>query len=225
MKKIGCLHAHFSNIEYIEDAFSLLDIELIHFVDPSLMYRVMTDKNFSIENGRKKVQEQLEEITACNVDGILITCTNYISFLPEKLPITVPVIKIDEPYFKSICTITLPQTLVFSNPATVEGTIKRLNEYALSQNIELDLKTLVIDNAFELVMKGLTTAYNNVVFEYLDELVKTENRVLSVSQLSMVHASRKIEERKSTIIINPLDTLVAYMVEEFELKKTITKSM
>ena len=39
-KRLGCLHAHYSNIEYIENAFAPYNIELIHFVDPGLMYQV-----------------------------------------------------------------------------------------------------------------------------------------------------------------------------------------
>lgn len=33
MKKIGCLHAHYSNIEYIQKAIASNDLELVHFVD------------------------------------------------------------------------------------------------------------------------------------------------------------------------------------------------
>jgi hypothetical protein len=36
-KRIGCLHAHYSNIEYIEEAFSAYEVEFIHFVDPGLV--------------------------------------------------------------------------------------------------------------------------------------------------------------------------------------------
>ena len=46
-KKLGCLHAHYSNIEYIENAFSPYNIELVHFVDPGLMYQVTTNKNLT----------------------------------------------------------------------------------------------------------------------------------------------------------------------------------
>ena len=83
-KRLGCLHAHYSNIEYIEDALSLYDVELIHFVDPALMYRVTSDENFKVADAQKKVKEQIEWIAQYNVDAILITCTNYIALLPEE---------------------------------------------------------------------------------------------------------------------------------------------
>ncbi|MEH7547587.1 hypothetical protein V7306_17495, partial [Neobacillus vireti] len=72
-------NAHYSNIEYIDNALSSYDIELIHFVDPALMYRVTSDENFKEANAQNKVKEQIEWIAQCNVDAILITCTNYIA--------------------------------------------------------------------------------------------------------------------------------------------------
>src|SRR3954471_6701470 len=97
-KRLACLHAHYSNIGYIETAFSPYDIELIHFVDPALMYRVTADGNFTELDAQKKVKEQIEWIAQSNVDAILITCTNYIAVLKEEqLSISIPIIKIDEP--------------------------------------------------------------------------------------------------------------------------------
>ena len=80
-KRLGCLHAHYSNIEYIENALSPYNIELIHFVDPALMYRVTSDENFQEADAQTKVKDQIEWIAKCNVDAILITCKNYIAIL------------------------------------------------------------------------------------------------------------------------------------------------
>src|SRR4051794_21417095 len=114
-KRLGCLHAHYSNIDYIEIVLSSYEIELIHFVDPALMYRVTSDESFKVVDAQNKVKEQIEWIAQCNVDAILITCTNYIAILQEEhLSISVPIIKIDEPYFEYISNITQPQTILFT---------------------------------------------------------------------------------------------------------------
>ncbi|MDQ0244106.1 hypothetical protein J2S09_001651 [Bacillus fengqiuensis] len=76
-KRLGCLHAHYSNIEYIENALSPFNIELIHFVDPALMYRVTSDENFQESDAQIKVKEQIEWIAQCNVDAILIITYNF----------------------------------------------------------------------------------------------------------------------------------------------------
>ena len=218
-KRLGCLHAHYTNIEYIEDALSYYDVELIHFVDPALMYRVSSDENFKVADAQRKVKEQIEWIAQCNVDAILITCTNYIALLPEeKLSISMPIIKIDEPYFESICNVQEPQTIVFTNPATVNGTMERLNKYADNQKKSLDVELIVINNTFDLIMKGLKQEYNQEIIKFLLSIIK-EKKIISIAQLSMVKASKEVESITSHSIINPLDTLVSSVVNQLKLEK------
>ncbi|UAL51298.1 hypothetical protein LIT32_19240 [Bacillus sp. CMF21] len=219
-KRLGCLHAHYSNIEYIENALSLFNIELIHFVDPALMYRVTSDENFQESDAQIKVKEQIEWIAQCNVDAILITCTNYIAILQEdQLSISVPIIKIDEPFFDFICNLQQPQTILFTNPATVEGTVKRLNHYANNHQKSLDIEVIVINNTFELIMQGQKEEYNQEISKFLNQIIKDEKKVISVAQLSMVDASRQVEYKTSKTIINPLNTLVSSIVNQLELEK------
>lgn len=214
-KRLGCLHAHYSNIEYIEKALSPYDIECIHFVDPGLMHRVTSDANFQLADAENKVKEQIEWIAQCNVDAILLTCTNYIAILQEdQLSISVPIIKIDEPYFESICQVKEPQLILFSNPKTVKGTIARLNQYAHNHQISLDFEVMVIDNTFDIFMKGLKEEYDQAITGFLNQIVKKEKRVISVAQLSMVEAARQVEGRS---IINPLETLISSVISQFKI--------
>ncbi|MBM7655461.1 hypothetical protein [Neobacillus cucumis] len=220
-KRLGCLHAHYSNIEYIENALSLYDVELIHFVDPALMYRVTSDEKFKVVDAQNKVKEQLEWIAQCNVDVILITCTNYIAILQEEqLSISVPIIKIDEPYFEFICNIQQPQTILFTNPATVNGTMERLHQYAYNHQKSLDIEVMVINNTFELIMQGLKHEYDQEISKFLNTIIY-ENKIISVAQLSMVDASQEVEYMTSKSIINPLDTLISYIVNHLKIEKII----
>ena len=216
-KRLGCLHAHYSNIDYIENALSSYEIELIHFVDPALMYRVTSDESFKVVDAQNKVKEQIEWIAQCNVDAILITCTNYIAILQEEhLSISVPIIKIDEPYFEYISNITQPQTILFTNPATVNGTMDRLNQYAYNHQKSLDIEVIVINNTFELIMQGLKQEYNQEISKFLNRIIK-EDKIISVAQLSMVDASKEVEYRTSKPIINPLDTLISSVVSQLKI--------
>lgn len=218
-KRLGCLHAHYSNIEYIENALSSYDIELIHFVDPALMYRVTVDENFKEADAQNKVKEQIEWIAQCNVDAILITCTNYIAILQEEqLSISVPIIKIDEPYFEYICKIQQPLTILFTNPATVKGTMERLNQYAYNHQKSLDIEVIVINNTFELIMQGLKQEYNQEISKFLNKIIKGD-KIISVAQLSMVDASKEVEYKTSKPIINPLDTLISSAVSQLKIDK------
>lgn len=222
-KKLGCLHAHYSNIEYIEKALSLYDIECLHFVDPALMYRVTSDQNLDNVDAQNKVNEQLEWISTSNVDAILITCTTYIAVLQEEnVSVSVPIIKIDEPFFEHISNIKHPQTILFTNPATVNGTIERLNQYTNDHKKTLDVNVMTINDAFELIMQGLKSEYNHKIINFLATAVK-DNSIISVAQLSMVDAAKEFEQMTSHTIINPLDTLISYIINRLDIeKKTIS---
>ncbi|MCM3767051.1 hypothetical protein [Neobacillus niacini] len=218
-KRVACLHAHYSNIDYIESALAPYDIEFIHFVDPGLMYRVTHDERFNTEDAQNKVKEQIEWMAQCNVDGILITCTNYIALLRvDELSIPVPIIKIDEPYFETICNRSDPQIILFSNPATVAGTMERLHQYAELQQKSLNVEVMVIYNTFELFMKGQKQEYNQQISKFLQKMIK-EDKIISVAQLSMVAAAQEVEQMTAKRIINPLDTLISSLVNQLKIDR------
>ncbi|WP_057915409.1 hypothetical protein [Peribacillus muralis] len=215
-KKIGCLHAHYSNVEYIEKAFSKFEIDWLHFVDPGLMNRMASDETFTFSDAQKRVKDQVEWIAASKVDVILITCTNYIALLnEEQLSLSTPIIKIDEPYFEQICHLQQPQVMLFTNPATVEGTVKRLHDYARNHG-GVDVEIIIIDHAFELIMQGLSDKYNQEIMNCLQQLTN-EKRPISVAQLSMVHAAMSYEHQTGNVIVNPLQALVDFMASRLEL--------
>jgi aspartate/glutamate racemase len=212
MKKIACLHAHYSNISYIEKALSFANC--MHFVDPGLVHRVTTDPKFAAESAAAKIENQLKWMEECSADAILLTCTNYIALLPETFTSAVPVIKIDESYFRRICEIEESQLIVFTNPETVEGTMKRLYEFAYYQNIKIKVRPVVIEGAFELVMNGNLKEYKQKVKHVLHELMNEHDAVVSVAQLSMVEAAEEV----SNCIITPLQPLAE------DVRKVIIRS-
>lgn len=210
-KRIACLHAHYSNIQYIENALSSDELELVHFVDPGLMSRISSDKNFDEVQAQNKVIEQIEWMSQANVEAILITCTNYIALLDEnRLNTTIPIIKIDEPFFDSICNITEPQIVLFTNPATVEGTMRRLNEFATIHGKPIpDIEVRVVENAFELIMQGKNDQYVEQLSKYIKGVFASDkNKKISVAQLSMVETAVKVERELNVKIGNPLDSLI-----------------
>ncbi|WP_201006587.1 hypothetical protein [Paenibacillus glycanilyticus] len=207
--KIGCLHAHYSNIEYIEASIGS-KAELIHFVDPGLM-RCM-EEGFDKVKVKEKAADQIKWIAQSGVDAILITCTGYIALL-EEVETNLPIIKIDEPFFNEICKITQPQILLFTNPATVEGTMKRLMNFASSHDYQLpDIEVRVIENAFQLIMQGRKKEYEDEVFKYIEKLLQSEqDKKIAVAQLSMVKAAERVAQEYNISISNPLAPLEGYV--------------
>lgn len=210
---LGCLHAHYSNIEYIEQAFQNIEkVELVHFVDPGLIQQVSK----GTEGLAFKVKEQLEWMESCNMDAILITCTNYIALLEkEQLELSIPIMKIDEPFFETVCEEKQPQTILFTNSETVKGTMNRLQKYALLHDKTITTKIIIIDNTFELIIQGKKDIYNKIIIQTLHD-VAGEQQYISVAQLSMVEAARQFEKETALTITHPLKSLVKFVMKSIE---------
>ncbi|MFJ8526789.1 aspartate/glutamate racemase family protein [Bacillus sp. NPDC094106] len=219
MKKLACLHAHHSNIAYIEKAFASFEVELLHFVDPILPMR-MQEGELETNYIQSKMRNQLQWIAESKVDAILITCTYFITFLQDMhVPIEIPILKIDEPFFKVICNVQEPQTILFTNPGTVPGTVERLKQYAQQRQKSIDIQIIIVEDTFALIMQGRKEEYDDRVSQCIYRMLKDGNQVISVAQLSMVDAARKVENRVNRVIVNPLDALVEYSVDQLNLRK------
>ncbi len=207
--RLGCLHMHHSNIPYIDAIVEPGRVELLHFVDPGLMHRIGSDAGFDRGQAEQQVRRQLDWMVSCGLDAILITCTNYIAMLPdEPLDLTIPLIKIDEPFFAYLLEQPSPHLLLFTNPATVEGTMRRLHEYAKQRDRRPDIEVEVIPGTFELVMAGRTEEYAAAVADGLRDLVRSGRyRSISAGQLSMADAARRVASETGVPIGNLLQPL------------------
>ena len=212
-KTIGCLHAHHSNIGHIDQALSGLRGELVHFVDPGLIRRTTRDSSFSASDARRRVKEQVEWIGGNGVDAILVTCTQYIATMQdEPLTVSVPVVSIDEPFFDSVCSYEGRQLLLFTNPGTVEGTIRRLKAYARAAGRNPNVEVLLLEGLFELVMQGEQERHDRELFSRIRELLDSEPGVrLSVAQLSMTAAADRAGSELGVPVGHPLGCLVSHM--------------
>ena len=109
-----------------------------------------------------------------------------------------------------------PQTILFTNVATINGTIERLKQFASNRKKSIDIEILVINNTFDLIMKGLKDEYNQEIIKFLHTMIQ-QNKNISVAQLSMVDASKKVQQLTSKTIINPLDTLISYILNQLKI--------
>ncbi len=218
-KTLGCLHAHHSNIAYINHAFAHVDLELVHFVDPGLVYRIGHDPDFPPVQANDRIRQQLQWMESCSPDAILLTCTNYIAAMDEsEKQVGVPLIKLDEPFFGALCQDDRPKRLVFTNPATVEGTMRRLHAFAAGQSKTPRISVQTIPDAFELVMQGKLAEHNHLVQDWLRQPSREDaSSDTWVAQLSMVDAARAVEQLTGRTVGNPLAPLIAHVTELLDL--------
>lgn len=219
-KRIGCLHAHHSNIRYLEAAFAPYDVQLVHFVDPGLIHQAGTG-NLGAAAARQKVREHLQWIAASGVAAIIITCTQYIATLGDDAPVSLPLIKLDEPFFDHLCQQAQPCTLLFTNPATVAGTVSRLQAHAARKQVSLQVEPQVLVGTFELVMQGRNADYQAAVSAGLRELAATQpHRRLAVAQLSMVDAAEEVAQALGLSIAHPLEALRQSVASQLHVRPT-----
>jgi hypothetical protein len=213
--RMGCLHMHHSNIAYIDSIIDADRVDLLHFVDPGLMRRLGSAAGFAPDQAGQQVRRQLDWMASCGLDIILITCTNYIAMLPdEPLDLPLPILKIDEPFFATLLQRPSPHLLVFTNPATVEGTMRRFHDYARQLGQEPDIAVEIIPGTFELVMAGKTEEYAAAVSDRLRDLARSDDyAAISVGQLSMAEAAERIGVDTGVAIGNPLASLRASLAE------------
>ena len=213
--RLGCLHMHHSNIPYIDSIVAPERVEVVHFVDPGLMRRIGSDPEFAGDQGEQQVRRQLAWMAECGFDAILVTCTNYIAMLPdEPLDSPIPVIKIDEPFFADVLEQEAPHLLLFTNPATVEGTMRRLHDFASRMGQPPDVEIEVITGTFDLILADKAEEYAAAVSERLRDLVQSGRyRSISVGQLSMVDSAHRVATETGARIGNPLDPLRAHLEE------------
>ncbi len=198
--KLVVLHAHHSNIEYTETALKAANVEQIHHVDPGLIDAIKTKSAHEVE---QRAQTQLEWLADSKPDAILITCTNYSLYIRKSAISDIPILKIDELFFRALLDYPAA-TLYFTNPHTVEGTANRLKDYYKQAKLRADFQVKMIDHAFELLMSNKQDAYNETIVDYIEKDLPQGQIVFP--QLSMHQAATRLKNQGYSII-TPVDTL------------------
>ncbi|MFM9278632.1 aspartate/glutamate racemase family protein [Paenibacillus jiagnxiensis] len=221
MKRLACLHAHYSNVEYIEQALAPYGLELVHYTDPGLIRRMSSDPRFSQAEALEHATNQLEWMMDCGADAVLVTCTQYAALLEEsRQEWQVPVITINEPFFDVLCSNEQPQIVLFTNPGTVEGTMRRLHAFADEVGKVPQVEAQLIEGSFGLIMEGKKEEYLERVSGYMKELIQTgEQRMIFAAQLSMTEAAEAVERQCRCEIGNPLKALVPSLTVTLGLER------
>lgn len=211
--QIGFLHSHHSNIEAVESGLCHLKLQAVHFVEPGLLHRITTDPTFTEEAARQRLQSNLNWISGCDLGAVVVTCTTYTALLGEH-PGQIPVIPIDEPFFAEVCATSGEQLLLFTNPATVEGTMRRLRSYASSAGASPQVEPVLVPDSFHLFMAGETAEYTARVAEALREASARTTAKISVAQLSMMTAAEQVSAEQVSAeqggaIAHPMNALAA----------------
>ncbi|MGX9292044.1 hypothetical protein ACSLGF_12690 [Bacillus sp. A015] len=218
MFRLHCLHAHPSNMSYIEDVFRDTAFELHHTVDSSFMERAKQDPVFDLHKQQTYAINRLMQERKADI--ILLTCTQYIAAMGDQQHLfKQPIVPIDEPLFELICEKKEALQLVFSNPDTVEGTMYRLYSYAQERGKQVEADIVVMEDVFHLCLNGDMQAYEDRIKEQLRRCMKQKSGDICVMQLSMVHAAQQVERETGISIIHPLSPLRSFVHQKITALK------
>ncbi|OMF59450.1 hypothetical protein MKY66_03550 [Paenibacillus sp. FSL R5-0766] len=228
MITIGCFHAHYSNIALIEETLAPYEVELVHYVDPGLD-RLKHDADFNEVVIHKKVAQTLQWIAECHAHAILVTCTLFATVLEqEATQVPVPVIGIDDPLLQEMRRVPGDYIIAFTNPATIEGTMARVNQ-ALQQEDEngqlhvaktSQTEAVCISGTFELIMRGDQQGYLEAVREGLHQIAEQyPDKTVVAAQLSMAPAAAQVTIDRGIPIHSPLALLATYLENNLGLAR------
>ncbi|MEI5988915.1 hypothetical protein A5881_000402 [Enterococcus termitis] len=204
MKKMICIHAHASNIPYLIKVFqNHQDIHLAHYV--------LTDflENFTTENITGFIEEKVTE----NVTNVIITCTMYSNLLQQDFIKEVPILRVEDPLVAHIVANSNKKELIFSNPKTVEQSMKKVETVYAEQKRTTDYDVFIVPNAFDLIMRDQKEAYQRTLIDYLQENNRLFTGDIYLMQLSMAIVSNKQIDDLQQPIFTILDTLDAVVYQ------------
>ncbi|MFS0873846.1 aspartate/glutamate racemase family protein [Paenibacillus xylanilyticus] len=226
MITIGCFHAHYSNIALIEEALAPYEVELVHYVDPGLDRR-KHDADFSEAVTQEKVSQTLQWIAQCHADAILVTCTLFAAELAQAAQhVSIPVIGIDDPLLQKLQQTSQEYILAFTNPATVEGTMTRVNKALQQGEVNRQenvadtsrIEAVLIPGTFELIMRGDKEGYLEAVSTGLQQLAaQSPVKTVVAAQLSMAPAAARATANAGTEIYSPLASLATYLEQHLNI--------
>lgn len=175
MKQIIGIHAHDSNISYMEALFNEDDIVKKHLIIKPQM---------DLEDQRKKLMALIKKELKSDVVGFMITCTVYASLIEESDIDGVPIWKIEDPIIEAIIQDDHQKFLFFSNPDTVPLTMAKVKAGYQKKGKESDYQVRLIPDSFPLIMSGQQAAYEEAIKEAIAPYLQEKGSVY-LMQLSM----------------------------------------
>ena len=222
MKRIACLHAHHSNLSLLSDAFASFDVELVHFVDPGILLQSSGAVAPAIQQAHAKLRDHLQWMSQCLADAMIITCTQYASYLtPEdEASLAIPIFTIDGPLLQELSLDPGTRLLLFSNPATVDPTMNRLRSYAQAAGTDPAIELHIVENSFDLLMANRQEAYYAKIKEALHHLQLTRpDTALAAAQLSMGPAVDQFTRETGQLVAHPLKSLTSNVCDKLSLTR------
>lgn len=214
---VGLIHVTLNSVSPINNSFRKYapKTTVLNFLDEGIIQEVNRSKGITPAILRSFIT-LLEKAANSNVDGILVCCTVFTPYIEQLSKLfDLPIIANDYEMLRKAVeigsNIGLIATVETAGP-TSEGI---LNEIAKTKNKTINVKTVVIPKAFELLRNGDGEAHDQLIKEKVDEL-KITSDVIVLAQLSMISAAKNIQQKTVPILtsnIVGMDSILKLIVK------------
>lgn len=178
----------------------LPNVEVLHFVDDSILKDIIHDQRLSKPTARRVVGHIISAEQA-GADFIMVTCSSIgaAAELGREL-VDVPVMRVDEPMVKLAVKSGSCVGVVATLPSTLNPTAELIRAEAKKQAKEVQVTTTLCEGAFEAVISGDSATHDKIVGASIQELTE-QVEVIVLAQASMARVVDTLPDQRGEVPI------------------------
>ena len=197
-KKVALLHTSLVFIQRERLMFELFnellpDVELVNIIDDSMLKEVM-EKNEVTPYIIRQMSYYVLAADSMNVDAIFSTCSSLGPAVDvAKHLVSTPVIKIDDGMAEKAAKDGKHIVCLATVPTTLTPTINLIKEKAENFKTNIEIKGLLAEGAFDLLMNNNIEEHDQLVAKCAEDAAEWAD-MLVLSQCSMARLAPKLEK-------------------------------
>jgi aspartate/glutamate racemase len=187
-KTLGIIHAIHKTIRAMEPFIAqyIPEVDVVHLADDTIQYsNIAAGVGVIPKRNYYKFAQYAHNLEEAGVDMILLACStfNYAAELARPM-INIPIAQIDRPMMEAAAVTGKRVGLLATLNTTVPSSERLLRICAREQGREIEIKTVLREEAFAAWGRGDIDTHNAMLLEEIDKLSK-EVDVIAMAQLSM----------------------------------------
>jgi aspartate/glutamate racemase len=187
-KTLGIIHASNLTIRAMQPFLEryIPDIEVVHLCDDTIQRdNIRAGVGVIPKTNYFKFAQYAHNLQEAGADMILLACStfNYAAELARPM-IDIPIMQIDRPMMEAAVSQGARVGLLATLSTTVPSSERLLRIVAAEQHKEIEITTVLREEAFQAIQKGDTDRHNAILLEEIEKLSGKVDSI-AMAQLSM----------------------------------------
>jgi Asp/Glu/hydantoin racemase len=205
-KTLGLVHTSATLVPVFAELCSkyLPNVKVFNIVDDSLIKNTIACGELT-KSTSKRVVNYAASAEEAGADYILFTCSSIGAAVETAATLTdVPVLRVDQPMADKAVQTGKRIGVIATLPTTLGPTSDLVRRRAIAANKQIELKAVLCEGAFDVLMSGDAATHDKKVGDALKQLVN-EVDVIVLAQASMARVVDTLtaEEKKVPILASP----------------------